>query len=92
MRIHLPMVVPPGVPSATATLRALAALDSAGAHTITEDAEDADLILFADCHVIDHAGRIDGIAHHPLRRRYPARCVVYDERDRPWCDLPGVRT
>jgi hypothetical protein len=88
--VHLAIAVPPGVPTATEFFRRLAECDRIGRHRLTDDPAEADIIVFPDCHVLDRAGRIDAIVNHPLRRRFAAKCVVYDERDRPWYAMPGA--
>jgi hypothetical protein len=69
-------------------LERLAGLDRFGEHEVTGDPEDADLILFTQCHVVDW--RLKAIRQHPLARRYWKKVMVYDERDRPWWSFPGV--
>jgi hypothetical protein len=62
---------------------------SASTHELTDDPASADLILFTECHLHDD-WRLRAISEHPLRRRFPRKCYVYNERDNPWCILPGV--
>ncbi len=62
-------------------------------HAVTEDADDADIILFTEGHILEGGlgdWRLDAIRRHPLRSRYPGKCYIYDERDKPWCALPGI--
>ena len=68
----------------------LAAQDRFGVHQVTDDPEAADLLLFTQCHMLPKEWRLDEIRHHPLTEKYRAKAMVYDERDRPWCALPGV--
>lgn len=70
--------------------RALAAIDRAGEHRLTDEPESADLILFPQCHMRPNDWRLEAIRSHPLALAFPEKVMVYDERDRPWCALPGV--
>lgn len=60
-----------------------------GAHTLTDDPESADLILFTQCHMLGRDWRLNAIRDHPLTRRHREKVQVYDERDSPWCAFPG---
>ena len=59
-------------------------------HALTDDPADADLILFVDAHLHPNDWRLQSIRRHPLAIRYFDKVCLYDERDRPWCSLPGV--
>jgi hypothetical protein len=81
-----------GVPedqSCIGAQRRLAGIDRFGVHAISDDPEAADIILFLECHLI-HDWRLRAILESPLVRRFREKCYVYDERDRPWCALPGI--
>jgi len=81
-----------GIPddkSCIPALRRLAEADRHGVHSVSLDPEDADIILFTECHLIPD-WRLRVILDSPLVRRFHEKCYVYDERDRPWCALPGV--
>lgn len=67
----------------------MAACDRFGIHTLTENAEEADVILFVDAHM-PHDWKLSAIQRHPLARRFPLKTLIYDDRDRPWCVLPGL--
>jgi len=58
-------------------------------HTIWDDPEGSDIILFSECHLIAD-WQLKAIVDSSLVRQCHQRCYVYDERDRPWCALPGV--
>ena len=64
--------------------------DAVGAHTLVEEAEAADLILFLDPH--EHLGdwAMRAFRTHPFVRRWPHKTFIYDERDDPLDLLPGV--
>ena len=72
-----------------ADFQALAAQDRFGVHTLTNSAENADVILFVDAHM-PHDWRLPAIMSHPLTRQFPQKTLIYDDRDRPWCTLPGL--
>ena len=58
-------------------------------HEITEDLRAADIALFTQAHA--HPGwPTEEVFGHPAFKHLPGRCFVYDERDMPWCALPGL--
>ena len=67
-----------------------ARLDRVGQHTLTDDAALADLILFIDFHQHSDDWWMGRFHRHPLVKKYPEKIVVYDERDQPWFNAPGV--
>ena len=69
---------------------ALAERDRFGVHTLTDDPTTADVILFVDAHQHPNDWRLESIRRHPLAARCPDKVCLYDERDRPWCALPGI--
>ena len=77
-------------PKSLHKLRELAASDTVGKHTITDDADSADLVLFAESawrnELLWEARR------HPLVRRYREKCFVQCELDGVIPFLPGVYT
>lgn len=66
----------------------LAQADRFGLHELTEHPEEADVILFTQCHMVDW--RLRAIREHPLARKYWNRVMVYDERDATWQSFPGI--
>jgi hypothetical protein len=68
----------------------LAQADRFKVHEIVEEPDQADLVLFTQCHMLPTDWRLDEIVRHPVARRFRSRVMVYNERDRPWCVLPGV--
>ena len=72
-----------------ADFRALAAQDRFGVHTLTDSVEEADAILFVDAHM-PHDWRLSAITAHLLARQFPEKTLLYNDRDRPWCVLPGL--
>lgn len=70
--------------------RFLAASDRVKTHTIAEDAESADVILFVDLHQFPFDWQLEQLRHHPIATRYEHKIMVYDERDRPFCVFPGL--
>jgi Exostosin family len=55
--------------------------------SITDQAEEADLILFVDSYTDT---RYRFIRHHPLTARQPHKCFLYSQSDNPIHVLPGV--
>jgi Exostosin family len=72
-----------------AVFKRIADIDRYSIHHIVDDYESADVILFADSHLLrGHA--LKAITKSSLLKRFPERCMTYDERDNPWCALPGI--
>ena len=69
--------------------RESAARDRYGVHGLTDDPGRADLILFVDLH-LNPDWRLRSLWQHPLVRTHRDKTLVYDERDHPWCALPGL--
>ena len=67
----------------------IAMSDRVGIHKPVKSPDSADLILFVDNNVAPDWRR-RAMLEHPLLARYPEKCMVYDEGDRPWNALPGV--
>ena len=88
MKVYLASAGVPEKWSVIPLWRGFAAADRTGTHTLCDDPEEADVVLFTECHQLDW--RLRGIRESPIRQRYGSKCFVYDERDRPWCALPGV--
>ena len=61
-------------------------------HTLANGPDEADIILFADARHDLSDWQFKRIRHHPLARRYPAKCFVYCMMDQPWCGFPGLYT
>lgn len=70
-----------------ARMRRCAASDAFKAHTITEDPDQADVILFFEPEDLYLAG---DIRRHPYARRYPDKVFVFDPSDRVVPFLPGI--
>lgn len=72
-------------------LRASAAADRFGEHTLVDEPGDADLILFVETSA--GAGRyFDRVRRHPVYRAERDRCYLFCSTDRPLALLPGVYT
>src|SRR5665213_2498313 len=60
-------------------------------HCQVDDPSAADLVLFTDCHTLGESDwTLRGIRSTHVARQFPHKVGVYNERDRPWCSLPGV--
>ncbi len=91
MKAFLAVAVPfPPTETAVCTFLELARKDRFGVHTITDNPDSADLILFVDPHQIPGDWRLRPIRRHPLAVKYRGKTMVYDERDQPWRALPGL--
>ena len=91
MKVYLPAVASvsdEGSPPRQFEL--LAQLDRYHQHTVVSDPEDADLLLFSEAHILEGDWQLKQITTSPLFCSHRTKSLVYDERDRPWCALPGV--
>lgn len=70
--------------------RRLAAQDRFGVHTLVDDAQSADLVLFLDGHQHWRDLTLSDITQHPLVRQDRDRAFLYNEMDQPWCAMPGL--
>lgn len=59
-----------------------------GAHTLVDDPDSADLIVFVEAR--PGWPFYEDVLRHPLRRRYPDRCFLFTRVDDPVPVLPGV--
>src|SRR4051794_40108691 len=74
--------------SALSGLQASARADAFGVHSLTDDPEAADLILFADLH---GAGlHFEEIRRHPLVKRHREKCFIFCSNAFVIPFLPGV--
>lgn len=90
MLIHLPGFDDAYLDQPVETFRMHASTDRVGAHRLTDSPEQADVILFTQCHMLLDDWRLRRITRHPLRAAFPDKVMVWNEFDRPWCALPGV--
>ncbi len=71
-------------------VRDLAARDRYKVHTLVEQAEEADLILYVDARSDFNDYYLGALRRHELVRRYPERCMMYNEIFNGWPALPGL--
>lgn len=88
MRIHLAAIDGPFMDTMPAHLRRLAKLS--GRHELCRSAADADVILFSQANMLATDWKLNSIRHNPLTSQYRSKCFIYDERDLPWCSMPGL--
>ncbi len=88
MRIHLPPLDTPYTRLAADIFVRLASFSSE--HVLCDADDDPDVVLFTQAHQFPGDWHLRALQSHPLRARWPERCFVYDERDFPWCALPGL--
>jgi hypothetical protein len=80
----------PGVETYLPLLKRLAEQDRFGVHSLCDDAEQADAILFLDGHQHYQDMELTAIRQHPLVVRHREKAFVYSEVDQPWCAMPGL--
>jgi hypothetical protein len=80
----------PSCGSYTEIFRNLASQDRFRVHSVTEDVDAADIILFVDARSDHDDWTLRAIRNHPLVRAFPEKAFIYNEMDRPWCALPGL--
>jgi Exostosin family len=71
-------------------LEHLASLDHRRVHRVASDPDDADVIVFSQCHMLLGDWRLTAIARKARTLSDPRRVMVFDERDHPWCRFPGL--
>jgi hypothetical protein len=79
----------PGRPTALLWLRESAEADPFGRHRLVEDADQANVILFAENHAHGDPYCLS-VRHHPVYRRFPEKCFVYHDDDNAVAVLRGI--
>lgn len=74
--------------STTFLLRHSAELGGLGEHSLTDDPEEADLILFGEMGTSGQLAEV--VRAHPHYRRFPEKCFVFDSGDDMLPTVPGV--
>jgi hypothetical protein len=80
----------PGVATYRPLFSQLAAQDRFRVHSLCDDPDSADLILFLDGHQHYRDLELNAIRRHPLVTKYREKSFVYSEVDQPWCAMPGL--
>lgn len=89
--IHLPRIAHGSVVDLPVQeLEALAHQDRWGVHRLVSDPLDADVIVFSQCHMLPQDWRLKAILDHPLVSIFRDKIMLYNERYKPWCAMPGV--
>ena len=70
--------------------QSMARRDRRAEHALTDDPQDAGLILFIDFQQHLDDWWMGDFHRHPLVKKYPRKICVYDERDHPRYSAPGV--
>jgi Exostosin family len=79
----------PGTPTTLLWLRESAEEDPFGRHRLVDDADQADVILFAENH--EHGDPYClSVRRHPVYRRFPEKCFVYHDDDNAVAVLRGI--
>ena len=74
--------------SSSFLLKHSAELDSFGQHRLTDDAEEADIILFAE---MGTCGKFaEAVRAHPYYRRFAEKCFLFDSTDFTVPTVPGI--
>lgn len=71
------------------TLLDCARQDNRKHHSICENPDDADAILFVENTQFDDVF-FKQLKHHPLLKKFPDKVFMYNEMDRPWDVMPGL--
>jgi hypothetical protein len=79
----------PVTPTTLLWLRESAEEDPFGRHRLVDDADQADVILFAENHAHGDPYCLS-VRHHPVYRRFPEKCFVYHDDDVAIAVLRGI--
>ena len=90
MRIFLASIGLPRDRSSIPSFEALAAADRGGRHELVATADEADVVLFTECHLVGTDWTMRVIRTTAEFERHRSKVLVYDERDLPWCSFPGL--
>lgn len=89
MRVYLPRLdLGPWIDGRVDDLTALAEEDQFAAHSLADNPDEADVVLFLQCHMVDW--RLRAIREHPVAVRQWQKVMVYDERAIHWKSFPGI--
>jgi hypothetical protein len=93
MQVHVlsAFPAPPADPTnfAFLWLRESAEQDPFGRHTLTDDPDQADIILFVENHSHDDTYLLR-VRHHPVYRRFAEKCFLYHDNDYAVAVLRGI--
>src|SRR5579884_101947 len=78
----------PNTHYALESLKHSAAIDRFRIHTLVSDAAEADIILFVEMGTTGMFAEV--VRAHPLYRRYPQKCFLYDWSDHVFPVIPGI--
>jgi len=88
MRVYL-LSAYPGTPTTLIWLRESADEDPFGQHRLVDDADQADIILFAENHAHGDPYCLS-VRRHQVYRRFPEKCFVYHDDDAAVAVLRGI--
>lgn len=92
MRIHLPSVGVPAERSAINGFTQLAEASRTERHQLVDTTEEADAVLFVDCHLLGDPIFLGRVRATDAFKGHRDKCFVFDERPRSYCSLPGLYT
>lgn len=72
------------------TFRECARIDAVKFHQLTNNAEEADIILFIENSHFHSDYFFSKLRSHPLVKAYPKKVFMYNPHDLPWAILPGM--
>lgn len=90
MRVFLANAYPGKPRSYLPLVQGLASADRFQLHELVENSEEADLIWFVDARSDFNDWYLTRLRHHPLVRRLPNKCMMYNEVFDGWPGLPGL--
>jgi hypothetical protein len=73
-----------------ANFKEYAQLDIIKAHSLTDNPDEADIILFIEDITLKSDYYFRKVLKHPLLKRYRHKSYMYNPRDFPWYVLPGL--
>jgi hypothetical protein len=92
MRIYLPTVGLPPHTSAVREFEQLARMSSTRRHELVSDPDSADVLMYTECHQLGDPISLNRIRRTEEFRTYRDKIVVFDQRPRAYCSMPGLYT
>lgn len=92
MRIYLGSTGIAPERSANRDFERLAERSRARRHHLVDNPDDADVVLFTECHQFGDPITLARVQRSDDFRQYRGKCYVFDQRPRSYCSLPGLFT
>ncbi|MBC8125872.1 MAG: exostosin family protein [Gloeobacteraceae cyanobacterium ES-bin-144] len=90
MKVFLASAIPERQTTFVPWVEILAGRDRFRTHSLTDDPDEADIILFLDGNSYNYDFSLKAIRRHPLTIKHRRKTFLYDERDQTWCAMPGL--